>query len=516
MAVSLKINVANAGSFLLTDAPMWLTQDGKARPFTSGWNLLDPPTGGGSVIEFTMVFKLTVAGVTRNVLTIQMKLILTDTDLAADAWTRDGGKTWIAGRHPLVFVNTAEMATTKTATIDIASFFVDLTETWWALHGTNRPQDRYKAADEYRARHPTDAEGDLKVLGYTGGKPLLWFASVPPGAYESEEVSALVFFRPGTYPYEYDLGGLQSPRHRAIGMYQLSRFLLAPKGPPSAGMLPPDEVWKVNRLVLESEPDPAPDPKKPKKPPHFYPYICAGFEQALKRSSAGVVMLTPWPHDLDGGVTVGGGLRSTAYVALLLLYVMGRIRRGVTSPYSSLFKFGLMGFSEGGDRFWQALTANSGDVDEVYAFDPNMTRSGTRMPPLGTFNPAAVLKANAERATSLGRENRTHLVWGMNTSLALAREITKTFDDRKPAGATMTFHPPNEEFWDFPTQTGAGRGAWWRRVHSTFTDIDAPANRKFVLETMRHQFTVFGGRILDPVPADSVTFFEEFLEGFRG
>ncbi|WP_129347706.1 hypothetical protein [Sorangium cellulosum] len=117
-------------------------------------------------------------------------------------------------------VDTKVMANVNgAALVQIRTEFVHITPFWMA----------YAAyASEYVADHrPGDPE--LVALGYTGGRPLIWFATVPAAcaAPPAPGVGCLVFFRPESYAYTR----VDEASH---SMFGLNRYLLKPVDDPKA------------------------------------------------------------------------------------------------------------------------------------------------------------------------------------------------------------------------------------------------------------------------------------------
>ncbi|WP_437971219.1 hypothetical protein WMF04_18825 [Sorangium sp. So ce260] len=242
--------------------------------------------------------------------------------------------------HPLV--DTKVMANVNGAALaQIRTEFVNITPFWMA----------YAAfASEYVAEHqPGDPE--LVALGYTGGKPLIWFATVPAAcaAPPAPGVGCLVFFRPTNYAYTR----IDDAHHEMFG---LNRYLLKPVDEPFA------DVWR--RDVFRPDPDAGNNP---------FVYLRAGFEDALSRSHKSVVILHPWPSGSDFGAAISASLPALAGGALRLLWAEQRLGRNRGAI--QLGRLGIAGYSSGGLSLWAALTSNKQRVSEVYAFDARGTSS---------------------------------------------------------------------------------------------------------------------------------------------
>ncbi|WP_437872650.1 hypothetical protein [Sorangium sp. So ce363] len=349
--------------------------------------------------------------------------------------------------HPLV--DTKVMANVHGAALaQIRTEFVNVTPFWMA----------YAAyASEYVVDHrPGDPA--LVALGYTGGKPLLWFASVPAAcaAPPAPGVGCLVFFRPENYAYSR----VDEASH---SMFGLNRYLLKPVDDPTAG------IWKRDQFL--------PDPGEGNSP---YAWLRAGFEDALARSQKPVVLLHPWPSGSDFGAATGPSLPALAGGALRLLWAEQRLARSRGGIH--LGRLGIMGYSAGGLSMWAALASNKQRVSEVYALDARGTPANAG---------AAIQWFNA----------RSDTVLRMSGGFQLAANEGIRVSIEKLAGgpvSRVTATPPDQKAYQ------AGSNPLWDHVTAHHPEVrEAPG--------FWHQFAVFGGHVALPGPF-ALTFLQQFLQ----
>lgn len=118
------------------------------------------------------------------------------------------------GPHPLIDVVSAA---NKHAAVSIRlrTTFVDVTSCWAAYSPSHAA---------YIDRRTGTASGtELFALGFTGGAPLLWFASVPPGCRvpPTNAIGTVVFFRPATKKGYSRIDQMHNS-------FELHRYLLSP------------------------------------------------------------------------------------------------------------------------------------------------------------------------------------------------------------------------------------------------------------------------------------------------
>ncbi|WP_437311035.1 hypothetical protein [Sorangium sp. So ce388] len=349
--------------------------------------------------------------------------------------------------HPLV--DTKVIANVYGAALaQIRTEFVNITPFWMA----------YAAfASEYVAEHqPGDPE--LVALGYTGGKPLIWFATVPAAcaAPPAPGVGCLVFFRPESYAYTR----VDEAHH---SMFGLNRYLLKPVDDLFA------DVWRLDRF--------RPDVEEGNRP---YVWLRAAFEDALTRSRKPVVILHPWPSGSDFGAATGASLPALAGGALRLLWAEQRLARDRGAIH--LGRLGVAGYSAGGLAMWAALASNRQRVSEVYAFDARGTPSNAG---------AAIQWFNA----------RSDTVLRMTGGYQLAANDGIRISIEKLAGGPVTrvtATPPDAKAYQ------AGSNPLWDHVSSAYPHLRESAD-------CWHQFAVFGGYVAVPGPF-ALTFLQQFLQ----
>jgi hypothetical protein len=324
------------------------------------------------------------------------------------------------------------------------------------------PERRYAGADAaYASEYATDhqpGDPELVALGFTGGKPLIWFATVPSAcaAPPAPGVGCLVFFRPESYAY----ARVDEPHHEMFG---LNRYLLKPVDDPHA------DVWR--RDVFR------PDPENQYSP---YAWLRAGFEDALARSRKPVVILHPWPNGSDFGAATGASLPVLIEGALRLLWAEQQL--GKSRGAIQLGRLGIAGYSAGGLSMWAALASNKQRISEVYAFDARGTPSNA-----GT----AIQWFNSRSDTVLRMSGGYQLV--ANEGIRISIE--------KFAGgpvSRVTATPPNKKAYE------TGANPLWDYVTTAYPELRQQAD-------YWHQFAIFGGYAAVPGPF-AMTFMQQFLQ----
>jgi hypothetical protein len=242
-----------------------------------------------------------------------------------------------AGTHPLVDTVIAGGVNTA-ALLRLRTVFVDVTPFWMAYASKS---------DDYLAERDTSLE-HVVALGFTGGTPLLWFASFPPAckAPPQPRISCLVYYRQTGEKYSR----VDEPHQ----MNPLNQVLLEP----ITGSMDP----RKSDVFLPYQ----------KKPTVIVPFesIRCGWEDALHRSGKAVVMLHPWPSELEYGKARGGDVTNLARAAIKLLWAKQRIAQNTGGV--DLGRLGFSGYSAGGPTFWRALFLNP-DAKEAYCFDGTST-----------------------------------------------------------------------------------------------------------------------------------------------
>jgi hypothetical protein len=364
-----------------------------------------------------------------------------------------------ARAHPLV--TTKPAAEHGVFVAEIGTDFVDVTP-FWLAYADN--------VEEYLREHRPGTE--LVVLGATAGDPKIWFASIPAACQSppGEGLSALVFYRPESYPYSRI-----DQRH---DMFGLNRYLLRPDPDPEA------EFWA--RDVF------AKDPRDGSR----WVWVRAGFEDALAASGKAVVMLCPWPSGASFGHATSARLPGLVEAALRFLWGQRKVALG--RPTVRLGRLGLAGFSAGGLALWSALASNTRRVAEVFSFDARGTAANT---------PTLLRWFQGDPSRRLRMTGGYQLAANEAIRKVLARS----------GGARFSSSPPDKNGY-LP-----GANPRWDHVCSDLEpqEIETCAST----EPVWHQFALFGG---PPVPRRagqegrqqeqeqeaprSVTFLQRFLE----
>jgi hypothetical protein len=346
--------------------------------------------------------------------------------------------------HPLI-ESTLRPGAAQSARI--RTQFVNITPFWMAYA---------RFADDYRADR--DPRADLVALGYTGGDPKIWFASVPEAclAPPSPAMGCLVFYRPSGASYDRI--------DQEHDMFGLTRYLLKPVDDPAA------PHWKRDKFVKNPE-DNTP-----------WLWVRCGFEDALARSGKAVVMLHPWPSGLRYGNATTAVLPSLAEAALRFLWAeqrVGRDRQGI-----HLGRLGLAGFSAGGLPLWEALAKNRSTIDEVYAFDARGVGESVQV----------IARWLKERPSACLRMTGAHQ---LEHNRAVVEAIRRLPDGGELL-ARVSSVPESAAAYD------AGVNPLWDYALEDYPDLRASGD-------VQHQFAIFGGYITMPGPF-AITSLQRFLE----
>lgn len=351
------------------------------------------------------------------------------------------------GPHPLA-ETTAVANVRGAALVRLRTDFVDITPFW----------EKY-AFDYEHYKAGKVAGVELVALGSTAAEPKIWFASVPAACRTppGPGVSALVFFRPSGEEY--------SRIDQAHQMLGLNRYVLSP----ACG---PDQPYRhLDHFTM---------PPEGVKNGTIWIWLRCGFHRALARVGRPVVMLYPWPNELEYGAAKSAALPRVAEAAIRFLWATQRIARGLGAIH--LGKLALAGFSAGGEALWQALTNNLDRVSEVYSFDALGTQGYA-----GTIVQWFNAKPTRKLRMAGGHQLAAHE--------ALRRAIERS------GGA------PGERFLAVPSDESAylpGASEVWDHACLQCT----PADRQ--RRGLWHQYAMFGGaRGLKQ--DDIITFFETFL-----
>ena len=409
----------------------------------------------------------------------------------------------VAGQHPL-------LATQRSAggwQVAVDTEFLDATELWWQVHYRTDEKEFFPWILDPRL---TKRIGQLRVLLWTSGDPMIWFVCVSDAAAAGNDpIQPVVFYRPpGSYPYAYtmDEPGFALGRHRAgvyrydpkekkqvlvaaSGMYVLARYVSNPL-PPGASWPRPYQEWSVGFEWPRGGPgaDPAVNIDQAR---------LIGLEDATNNPGRPLVLLLPWRNMATlGPGAIGPNLLDRVHSALKTLWnanILGRDR-----PLPSQFSpaLWLAGYSLGGLALWQSAKTNISTLGRVIAIDANELPSTGRQVLL-------------EAAKSKGRGLSLRLI-GTPKQQVITEDFIAVF---RSAGvdAIGLPDPKKKDFWNPPEneviRTFAAQWTQgeikqsWETNHDKWLDLF-------------HQFAAFGGETLISLPKGGrrvQTFFEQSL-----
>jgi hypothetical protein len=374
--------------------------------------------------------------------------------------------------HPLIdskteaSSNVAVLAQARTEIVDITRFWDHYMD--WRTASS----DPSESASPGEFRTEREPFVQFVALGYTGGIPLIWFASVPVvlSLPRTTRIGTLVYYRPDNYWYNN-----VNDRHDS---YPLNRFILNPIPVALAG----NRYWRMDQIHRDQL-------------GQWYYWLPAGIEQAVSRSNREVLLLLPWAPGSSYGSAADKNLPVVAEQIVRFLYAIQAIALGGFDV--SLGRLAIAGYSQGGAILWNALEANRERVDEVYAFDAENTgKQATR------------LQKWFKSRTDAGRDPRLFFANGiqLGAATAVANWVQTHTQPVPPPNRILAIPRTNSEFTDNSIPS-------W--VHAT---LGLPGLQND--DNARHQFPVFAHYPRTPgePAADQPTFLQYFLElsGFQG
>lgn len=450
MTLKLRVTWPHAGHPLLPEAGAAVTVTADGSPLTPtlqqpGKREFEIPPGTGAVhltVSFTASFGPvgSVSPMSAEVLRAEQPFTVVDggTRLEAEFLPE------FLQHHPLI--DTKSIANVNGAVLaQVYTDFVNIGPFWKAY-----ADDPHLAV--YNQEHHPQTE--LVALGYTGGDPKIWFASIPDTCLipPNTEMFCLVFFRPENDPY--------SRIDQQHSMFRLNRYLLSQV---------PGDTNPAKADVFR--------PQSNNKP---YIWLRCGFEEALHTSRIPVVMLHPWPNVVDYGHATTNRLPGLAHAALRLLWAQGHI--AVNRADVRLGRLGIAGYSAGGLAMWQALRNNKPHVRELYVFDA-----------VGT--PAN--KGHGVQWLGLHPSNRLRMTGGAQlVSNEAARRLVEQTGGDLPGRFTAV--PPDAMAYRL------GINPHWDNVTELLPQLQ-------LVKNAWHQFAIFGSYPGSAAPPHR-TFLQQFLE----
>jgi hypothetical protein len=435
------------------------------------------------------------------------------------AYEVDGGK--ITGMHPQVSLPYAlQSSGASTINMRITTDFVDITKRWMDCL-----QPEHLAIRKIWNQAP-HFDTEFRVLACLSGFPKLWFASIPKACKNGSDTSAMVFFRPSGYAYNVvgdDLRSTFNEIHNSylqdvnVGnqvqqkpyytFFSIMRFLLSPvcdrtgMAPEPAAKTPPAGASLLDTCMLDHMPETK--------------IILAGFEKALSNAGKPVVVLFPTVDlsaygspDYPEASANSFNLYNLAHNAVATLHGQGLVMQ---KQFTKLKRFGVGGFSFGGEPMWASLAAAKGahikgkiknHIQEIFAFDVNQWSK---------YRTDSLIPIAAKQAGDLC----LHVV----PKDAIGSDISHF-----KAPVTAFVHPnlaKYPKFYDMKLQRkpggNPGISRWYlhyvKRLFDSLSDYDwfikPDGNGGMALDGgSKHQFSVFGGEDSNK----GITFFQQFLE----
>jgi hypothetical protein len=383
--IQLKVTWNNASSDLISNGGandlIIVAQNNAAAPEDRGKRTTDSRVftlADDGPVKVTLDLKVDVPVLSpslHTMLKVVQRFACTAGVISAPSYDTDiGPVVAIAGTHPLVSMPLAQQASSVTV-MAITTDFVDITIPWFGsvLKPGTDGRNVWNKGPHFDA--------NFRVLACLNGTPKLWFASIANACVKADAVSALVFFRPAGYSYQSpndDFSSVFFPNHNdALGLnfFKIWRFLMDPVcDRPST---PPQPV----KGTITADPS--------FHGPLFFDHfdrngpVPAAMERSLQQAAKPVVVLFPVVDGSNYGTSTSAQLADTARTAVACLHSMGIVLRddAKKTAFRGLRRFGIAGFSFGGEPMWKALTNAVQEakrekglpnrIKEIYVFDAN-------------------------------------------------------------------------------------------------------------------------------------------------
>jgi len=258
------------------------------------------------------------------------------------------------------------------------------------------------------------------------------------------------------------------------------------------------------------------------------PNVPAAIERCLKEAAKPVVVLVPVVDGSDYGTSTSAQLADMARTAVACVHSMGIVMRDDAKkiPFAGLKRFGIAGFSFGGEPMWKALENAVKEAKRVdpktKKLDPN--RLPNRIKELWVFDANGWSAKQADPADIL--ETAASQGGDLRLRVSAASSRAANLASFPAAKLTSSAHPnfaANPDVYDLAkTKTPAGNpriSSWY--LHFTKAMFDKAGPQWFIKQPgtgipdegtpdrgARHQFSIFGGED----PATGETFFCRFLK----
>ncbi len=394
-------------------------------------------------------------------------------------------------RHPLIDCITSGSPAGSVAKLHVWTDFLDVTDYYFdfAALGDERAQQEWertrqgeppqKSAEIYHSAHARElasAPADpmrMTVLGFTGGKPKMWFATYCEPRMNSlagPEVGALVYYRPNTDPHSKvcELHPGMTDRN--------NRYFLAP----NAEEFRQGVLDAADRIITKDKPATKDQPEGDWTTEFLFVRI--GIDQAIQRSGKPVLLMIPYPHAHDYGRSETQDMPSLMEMSLRFLHGNGEISRN--QPSVKLGRLGVAGYSAGGMPMGKAIRLCAPRLSEIYLFDSTGGWGyADQVMRWAWSTPGARLRI------SMGFNEKP-----MDSIYRGTLELIR----KKQAAGVVTNNPENVTAWPL-FSTGEeflekyDLNSWWKYYLSEVAARTEVHARSPAVIMVRHQFAMFGG-----------------------
>ena len=400
--------------------------------------------------------------------------------------------------HPLMTLRKTGAAAPSAVVLHVATEFLDVTDYFFdfaaqadedALNkwSQNPKGDRpWKQVEMYHAAHAREIGADpdnpvrMTVLGFTGGRPKMWFVTYCEPRINSiagPEIGTFVYFRPNTDPYTKVCEIYQGKM-----MLRNNRYYLAPNEQEyQEGCLD-----AADRMIAHTDPE--------KKGWGKFYLVRISMDQALQRSGRPVVMVAPYPHMSDYGEAEKKEVPVLLESLLRFLHANGEIAR--TQAGVKLGRLGVGGFSGGGLPMGRMFRRCSSRISELYLFDATAATG---------YSDVAIHWAwatpGARLRISMGMNEKPLYDIFLRTLdfIGVKGALGFTVNSRENVSAWPEFST-GDEFRD-----AFERNPWWQYYIAEVDAIRKIDPKAVTTFQARHQFAMFAGE------QQPTTFFELFL-----
>jgi hypothetical protein len=372
MAIRLAVNYLNTAHRFVTTAQVTLTLNGTAeneakdsKPGQRRWDITD--TVGTNLELRVLIPEPAGSGLGKPLLDLKQVLQVIALAGGANSLTPKGTAACPDTFNPRLTGQLVAASSGRRFEINVDLTFLDVTDYYQArthrldeytnMPQTNPPRQSGVATGLVPNTDPLPHYGTkLRILEFTGGKPVTWAVLIPPAVKpDSNRIGTVLFFRPAmtTYTNTDDLDIGKNDSHDC--------------DPPAGALL---------RYLGDPLPEATPFFSQPKggSCKSWKTFPCCGWEKQISNANKCALFVHPFPHGIDYGTIVLSKFPEILASLCKILWADGTIGASVCADLR-LARIAVSGFSAGGDATFACLKSRPEKIDELYLFDPNGTGS---------------------------------------------------------------------------------------------------------------------------------------------